>query len=75
MPDNNDGYLLLARLEVEAMRRLLELQEARERRLRGRVAAADGKRCYWVEDEAEEADEEGFAALWEFAPSAWWRNG
>jgi hypothetical protein len=35
----DDTFLLLANLEVDMLRRLVELQESRQRRLQGRVTA------------------------------------
>jgi hypothetical protein len=68
----DDDPLLLARLELDALRRLVELEQLKRVRLAARIAGRTGERVYWVESDDEVADEATREALVAFAPTAWW---
>ncbi len=71
----DDELKVLAALELAAMHRLVQLEAKRQRRLDARVAdRTDGYAFSWVEDEAEEDDEETLAALTAFLPVKWWAD-
>lgn len=58
-------------LETDALRRMVELLEARRIRLRNRIG--DGSEVVgWVESAEEEDDEDTLAALRAFEPVPWW---
>jgi hypothetical protein len=71
---SDDPLIFLAKAEIEAMRRLVELEGNRWRRLRARVVDPT-KSVAWFEDEEEEDDEEALVALTQFMPTPWWWEG
>lgn len=70
--DEPDMTLVLA--EVDALRRLVELEELRRIRLEARVSGRTGEVVFWCESGDEEDDEATRLALRAFPPSAWWRD-
>jgi hypothetical protein len=74
-PDEHDEFMMLMKLEVDALRRQVELEELRTIRLEARVAGRTDECFYWVASEDEVDDEAALDALRVFRPTAWWNEG
>jgi hypothetical protein len=59
-------------LELDALRRQVELEELRKVRLDARVAGRTGQVVFWVASDDEVDDEEALEALRVFRPTNWW---
>ena len=71
MSDNAD-LIALMHAEVDALRHVLDLREARLRRLEERVAGRTDEVTYWVASDEEEEEDQTLRAYERFAPVAWW---
>ena len=67
-------FLMLVKLETDALRRQLELEELRKIRLEARVAGRTDQVVTWCESDDEIDDNETLDAYRVFRPTASWKE-